>query len=215
MAPLISVVGKSKSGKTTLLERLIPELTRRGYRVATLKHTSHSFDMDREGKDTHRMSRAGSQTVAIASREQLAVLYRLSDALGLDQLSRFIVDSHDILLAEGFSQQKATKIEVHRPELGDDLICNPAEVWAVVSDAPLQVPVPVFPWGSVPALADMIVRTFPLSREETLELYINGRWVRTNPFVVQVMGRVVAAMAGTLKGVGDIESIDLRWTRSG
>lgn len=215
MPPLISIVGKSKSGKTTLLEKLIPELTRRGYRVATLKHTSHGFDMDREGKDTHRMTRAGSQTVAIASKDHLAIQYRLSAALDLDQLPRFLVDSYDILLAEGFSQQKATKIEVHRPELGDDLLCNPSEVWAVVSDAPLKVPVPVFPWSQVPALADMIARTFPLSRDEALELYINGRWVRTNPFVVQVMGRVVAAMASTLKGVGDIEAMDLRWKRHG
>jgi molybdopterin-guanine dinucleotide biosynthesis protein B len=215
MPPLISIVGKSKSGKTLLLEKLIPELSGRGYRVATLKHTAHSFEMDQEGKDTHRLSLAGSHTVAIVSPQRLAVLYRHTDALGLERLPRFIVDSHNMLLVEGFSGQKATKIEVHRPELGDDLLCNPSEVWAVVSDAPLDVPVPRFSWDSIPALADMIARTFPLSHDEEIELFINGRWVRTNPFVTQVMGRVLIALASTLKGVGDIEEIDLRWKRHG
>ncbi|MEE9202660.1 MAG: molybdopterin-guanine dinucleotide biosynthesis protein B [Dehalococcoidia bacterium] len=215
MPPLISIVGKSKSGKTLLLEKLIPELSERGYRVATLKHTAHGFEMDQEGKDTYRLSQAGSQTVAIVSPERLAVLYRHTDALGLERLPRFIVDSHHLLLVEGFSGQKATKIEVHRPELGDDLLCNPSEVWAVVSDAPLDVPVPRFSWDSIPALADTITRTFPLSHDEELELFINGRWVRTNPYVTQVMGRVLIAMASTLKGVEDIEEIDLRWKRHG
>ena len=215
MPPLISIVGKSKSGKTLLLEKLIPELNRRGYRVATLKHSAHGFAMDQEGKDSHRLSQAGSQTVAVVSPERMAVLYRHTDALGLEQLPRFIVDSYDLLLVEGFSGQKATKIEVHRPELGDDLLCNPSEVWAVVSEAPPDVPVPRFPWDGIPTLADMIARTFPLSHEEEIELFINGRWVRTNPFVTQIMGRVLIAMASTLKGVGDVEEIDLRWKRHG
>lgn len=215
MPPLICIVGKSKSGKTLLLEKLIPELIGRGYRVATLKHSSHDFDMDREGKDTHRLSQAGSQTVAVVSPQRMAVLYRHTDTMDLEQVPRFIVDSHDLLLVEGFSGQKATKIEVHRPEMGDDLLCNPSEVWAVVSDAPLDVSVPRFSWDGIPALADMIARTFPLSREEEVELFINGRWVRTNPFVTQIMGRVLIAMASTLKGVGDVEEIDLRWKRHG
>jgi hypothetical protein len=153
--------------------------------------------------------------VAIVSPERLAVLYRHTDALGLERLPRFIVDSYDLLLVEGFSGQKATKIEAHHPEAEGDLLCDPSEVWAVVSDSPLDVPAPRFPWDSIPALADMIARTFPLSRGEEMELYINGRWVRTNPFVTQMMGRVLEAMASTLKGVGDIEEIDLRWKRHG
>ena len=215
MPPLISIVGKSKSGKTVLLERLIPELIRRGYRVATLKHSSHSFEMDREGKDTSRMSKAGSQTVAIVSPEGLAIQYRHTDTLGLERLPRFIVDSHDLLLVEGFSGQKATKIEAHRAEVGSDLLCDPAEVWAVASDSPFDMPVPQFSWDNISALADLISRTFPLCRDDELELFINGKWTRTNPFVKQTMGRVLEAMASTLKGVGKIEEIDLRWKRHG
>lgn len=218
MPPLIAVVGKSKSGKTYLLERLIPELVKRGYRVATLKHTAHGFEMDREGKDTQRHSQAGSQTVAIVSPDGLAVLYKHTDSLGLARLPRFIVDSHDLLLVEGFSGQRVTKIEVYRPEVGEGLLCDPREVWAVVSDVPMELPVPRFAWDDVPALADMIAQTFPLSREEEIELYINGRWVRTNPFVTQVMGRVLAALASTLKDVGDVhdfKEVDVRWKRYG
>jgi hypothetical protein len=116
---------------------------------------------------------------------------------------------------EGFSGQKATKIEAHRAEVGNELLCNPAELWAVVSDSPFDVPVPQFSWDDISALADMITRTFPLSRDDELELFINGKWMRTNPFVKQMMGRVLEAMTSTLKGVDKLEEIDLRWKRHG
>ena len=87
MIPIVSVVGKSDSGKTTLIEKLVPELTRRGYRVATVKHDMHGFEVDREGKDSWRHKQAGAHTVVIASPQKIALIRDVERDLTLDEIS--------------------------------------------------------------------------------------------------------------------------------
>ena len=77
--PILSFVGRSNSGKTTLIERVIPELVRAGYKVATVKHAGHGFDLDTEGKDSWRHKQAGASSVVIISTSSLAVFARVSD----------------------------------------------------------------------------------------------------------------------------------------
>ncbi|MCK4242893.1 MAG: molybdopterin-guanine dinucleotide biosynthesis protein B, partial [Dehalococcoidia bacterium] len=74
MPPVISIVGKSKSGKTTLIERLVAELKRRGYRVATIKHSPKGFELDQPGKDSWRHAQSGSDAVVVSSRQRLAMI---------------------------------------------------------------------------------------------------------------------------------------------
>ena len=74
MIPIISIVGKSDSGKTTLIEKIIPELNKRGYRVATVKHDVHGFDIDIEGKDSWRHKNSGAHTVVISSPQKIAMI---------------------------------------------------------------------------------------------------------------------------------------------
>ena len=111
---VISIVGKSESGKTTLIEKLIPELKRRGYRIGIVKHAHHGFDMDRKGKDSYRHRQAGADTVMIASPGQIAMI---KDVPGerLDDLIPFFNDM-DLLITEGFKRDRAPKIEVFRAE---------------------------------------------------------------------------------------------------
>lgn len=213
MPSLISVVGKSKSGKTTLLERLVPELVRRGYRVAAFKHTAHGFHLDREGKDSHRLMGVGSGAVMMVAPSQLAILYPQDGEPPLSQLPRFLVPGFDLLLAEGFRQQPSTKIETHRQELGPDLLCAPAELWAVVSDAALSLPIPTFSWEDVSGLADLISRTFPKAQGGDMELFVNGLPININPFIKEIMNRTVVAMVSTLKGIGEIKEVELRLRR--
>ena len=87
MLPIISIVGASNSGKTTYLERLIPELRQRGYRVGTLKHDVHGFEMDREGKDTWRHRKAGAQTIAIASPVMLGAIREIDAEMPVEQIA--------------------------------------------------------------------------------------------------------------------------------
>lgn len=158
MPPVISIVGKSESGKTTLIEKLIPELNQRGYRIGVVKHAHHGFEMDREGKDSYRHKKAGADTVMIASPGRIAMV---KDVPGerLDDLVPYFNDM-DLLITEGFKSDKAPKIEVFREQrhrcpacLEDDTLV------AVISDTPLDARVPQFASGDIEAVTEFIVAT--------------------------------------------------------
>src|SRR5881396_3159703 len=93
--PILCVVGRSNSGKTTLIERLIPELVQAGYRVATVKHAGHGFDLDTEGKDSWRHKRAGASTVIVLSRGSLAMFSDVSEQIKVEEIRDRYLD-HEI-----------------------------------------------------------------------------------------------------------------------
>ena len=158
MPPVISIVGKSESGKTTLIERLIPELKRRGYRIGIVKHAHHGFDMDRKGKDSYRHKQAGADTVMIASPGQIAMI---KDVPGerLDDLIPFFKDM-DLLITEGFKRDRAPKIEIFRAERHQHPAClEDGTLVAMVSDTPLDVTVPQFATADIQAISEFIIAT--------------------------------------------------------
>ncbi|GAB6905665.1 MobB [Desulfosarcina cetonica] len=159
MPPLISIVGKSESGKTTLIEKLIPVLKRRGLRIGVVKHAHHGFDMDREGKDSYRHRIAGADTVMVASPGQVAMVKRF-DSERLSDLVPFFNDM-DLLIAEGFKRDKAPKIEIFRPERHQAPACLEDEnLLAMVCDARLDISVPQFSTGDIDAIAAFILDRF-------------------------------------------------------
>ncbi len=125
MQPIISIVGKSDSGKTTLLESLITELKQRRYKVAVIKHSSQDVELDTVNKDSWRFSRAGSEVSAISSSSKFAVFRNLEQDFGLPELSQFLGSGSDLILTEGFKQSNHPKIEVHRKEQGKELLSPP------------------------------------------------------------------------------------------
>lgn len=101
--PIVSFVGRSNSGKTTLIERVIPELVLAGYRVATIKHAGHGFDLDTEGKDSWRHKRAGASAVIVVSKGSLAMFADVSSEIRVDELrDRFLDETLDLIVAEGW-----------------------------------------------------------------------------------------------------------------
>ncbi|MBC2743210.1 MAG: molybdopterin-guanine dinucleotide biosynthesis protein B [Desulfosarcina sp.] len=159
LPPVISIVGKSESGKTTLIEKLIPELKRRGYRIGIVKHAHHGFDMDRKGKDSYRHRQAGADTVMIASPGQIAMI---KDVPGesLDDLIPFFKDM-DLLITEGFKRDNAPKIELFRAERHQHPICQEDDTLvAMVSDTPLDIAVPQFTTDDIEAITEFIVAGF-------------------------------------------------------
>lgn len=153
--PIISVVGKSDVGKTTLLVKLIPELKARGYRIATIKHDTHGFDIDRPGKDTWKHAEAGADIVAISSPSKVAFIEKVDRELTLDEVASRI-KGVDLIITEGYKRGDKPKIEVHRKALGEGLLCTEKELLAVVTDEPLPIKVPLFGLDDVAGLADFI-----------------------------------------------------------
>ncbi|MFH0802088.1 MAG: molybdopterin-guanine dinucleotide biosynthesis protein B [bacterium] len=156
MKPIISVVGRSNSGKTTLLERLIPEIRRRGYSVAVIKHHVSGFDLDREGKDSWRISKAGADAVVLASPGKLALLQNTSGELSPDEIAERYLKDVDIVFTEGFKSLDKPKIELFRADLGEGRIPSTEEPIAFVSNDEKLSGTPSFRNEEISALADFI-----------------------------------------------------------
>jgi len=201
MIPIISVVGKSQVGKTTLLERLIAELKRRGYRVGTIKHDTHGFEIDRPGKDSWRHARAGSDAVLISSPEKLALIKRVDRERSLDELLAYLGDV-DLVLTEGYKSGDKPKIEVCRQARGPELLCREEELLALVTDQPFDLDVLQFEHGDVAGLADLIEKEYLMNpKKEGVSLVVDGRDIplRTE-FASEVVKAVVKALVSTLHG---------------
>lgn len=156
----VAFVARSGTGKTTLLERVLPELLRRGFRVGALKHDAHRFDIDRPGKDSHRLTAAGAITMLIVSAEKMALVKNHSEAPSVEELLRTYFADMDIVLVEGFSRSTLPKIELHRKDRGEPLLCrgerhDPGLV-AVASDEAMEVDVPVLSLNDPRGIADFI-----------------------------------------------------------
>jgi len=209
MLPVVSIVGKTGSGKTQLIERLLPEFKRRGYRVATVKHSPGGMEVDKPGKDSWRFAEAGSDAVAVSSPDKLACIKTVDHDSSIEEIWHLIGSDFDLVLFEGFKKGKAPKIEVYRKELGEDLLC-PAEVLsAIVTDEVLDSNVPQFPLSDTQAIADFVEKISIFQDKGATSLFINGKQVFIKPFVKDIIAKALLAMVSTLKGVGEIRNLDI------
>ncbi len=164
--PIVSFIGRSNSGKTTLIERVIPELVRVGYCVATVKHAGHGFDLDTEGKDSWRHKRAGASSVIVVSKGSLAMFTDVSEQLKVEEVrDRFLDGSYDLIIAEGWKSEGYPKIVVVRDQLGE-ISYSSDGLLAVVSDKSIDQPVPVLHLDDIAGVAALLIRQFPLRRRE-------------------------------------------------
>jgi molybdopterin-guanine dinucleotide biosynthesis protein B len=163
MPAIISIVGKSGCGKTTLIEKLLPELKNRGYRIGTIKHAAHEVEFDKEGKDSWRHRRAGADAVLVVAPKIIALVKNAGDQ-DIDKLDKYF-DDMDIVFTEGFKSGDKPKIEIFRPEVHRELLCqDETQLVAVVTDASINPGVPVFGLDDVTGLADFVVTHYILDR---------------------------------------------------
>ncbi len=156
MPLVVCIVGRSKSGRTTLLEKLVRELKQRGHRVGTVKHHSHpGFELDRPGKDTWRHAEAGSDHVVIAAPDKLASIRRVDREPTLDEITATMTDV-DVVLTEGYLRSGRYKIEVVRAARAAEPLCEPGELLALATDLPLDCGVPRFDLDDAAGLADLV-----------------------------------------------------------
>jgi len=168
--PIVCFVGRSNSGKTTLIERVIPELVRAGYKVATVKHAGHGFDLDTEGKDSWRHKQAGASGVVILSKGSMAMFADVSDQMKVEEVrDRFLDGSYDLIIAEGWKNEAYPKIVIMSERIGEIPISSKG-LLAVVSDNPVGLDVPVFDPNDVPAVAALIMKHFPRRARSEHEL---------------------------------------------
>ncbi len=208
MPPVISIVGKSKSGKTALIEKLIGELKSRGYRVATIKHTPKGMTFDEPDKDSWRHIQAGSEATAITSPDKMVLIRPIAQDVTLGEIVRFFGEDYDIILAEGFKQDDTPKIEVHRKEVGPPLT-SIRKLIAIVTDEPLETKTRQFSLQDIKGLADLLEEGFIKPQGERTSLYINNVSIVLTTWPKEVITNVILAMASCLKGVGEVRSLEL------
>ncbi|SMC24833.1 molybdopterin guanine dinucleotide biosynthesis accessory protein MobB [Desulfacinum hydrothermale DSM 13146] len=202
MVPVVCFVGKSNVGKTTFLERLLPELVRRGYRVGTIKHDAHGFSMDREGKDTWRHAQAGAATIAIASPQRVASIRTIDAEWPLEEVvSRFFWDE-DIVLGEGYKRSHFPKIEVFRSDLADAPLCNDKDnVIALVTDTDTGLQVPHFGFHQVNDVASFLEERYLRDRKRPRVLVqLDGKKLPMKDFVQDFVAGGVVGMLSQLRG---------------
>ena len=151
---ILAVSGVKNSGKTTLLEKLIPALNVRGLRVAIVKHDGHGFAADREGTDTCRLLQAGAMGAAIFDGEKFQMVKYA--AVSEEDLIALYPEA-DLILLEGFKWTEYPKIELVRKGNSEAPVCDPATLIALVTDTAARMPgVPTFDYSEIDALAEHI-----------------------------------------------------------
>jgi molybdopterin-guanine dinucleotide biosynthesis protein B len=164
--PVLAIVGWKNSGKTTLAVKLVAELTRRGFNVASVKHAHHDADVDQEGTDSFRLRAAGAREVALVTARRWVIMHELDGdpepplTETLARLSRA-----DIVIVEGYKREPIPKIEVRRRDAKqtDPIAPGDPDVIAIAADhAADGAGRPVFDLDAIPALADFVVNRFGL-----------------------------------------------------
>jgi molybdopterin-guanine dinucleotide biosynthesis protein B len=159
LPPVISVVGKSGSGKTVFLGKLIAVLKSRGFKLGVSKHQPHGFDVDQPGKDSWRHFQAGSDTVVLSSPGRVAVIKHLNEEMTIDAVvSAYLLDV-DLVITEGYKRGPKKKIEVSRQERSRELVSPPGDLLAIVTDQTFDLEVPHFGLDDAEGVADLVERS--------------------------------------------------------
>jgi len=212
MIPIVSIVGTSDSGKTTLLEKLIPELIKKGYRVATIKHDVHGFEVDREGKDSWRHKKAGAKTTIISSPQKIAVINDTDKDLSLEEIRTRYVHDVDLIISEGYKREAYPKIEVSRVAQNREIICTgDKNLIAVASDYPVKINVPTIDINDAKGLADIIEeRVIKGHKTEKMRLVVNGQPIPLKPFIELFLTNSILGSLSALKGCQKAGEITIR-----
>ncbi|WP_207262881.1 molybdopterin-guanine dinucleotide biosynthesis protein B [Desulfovibrio sp. Huiquan2017] len=162
---IFCIVGKKKSGKTTFMEKLVPELRRLGLSVGAIKHDSHSFEMDVEGKDSWRLKRAGAETVVVSSPDRVAMIKSVERERSLESLAETLFADKDLVLAEGYFNSDQPKIEVYRNAAHVLPLCDrynqqAKRLIAMVTDRGVDTDVPNFGLDDAAEVASFLARKY-------------------------------------------------------
>lgn len=171
--PIMGFAAYSGTGKTTLLSKIIPLLKNKGYRIGIIKHTHHSMDIDKPGKDSYVLRKAGAAQTIIASRNRTAIILENPEATKEptleDILANIKTNELDIVLVEGFKAATFTKIELHRQSLGNPyLYQNDSNIIAIATD------------HTIKADSSNAIDTLDINQPQQIADYIEDKLIREN-----------------------------------
>jgi molybdopterin-guanine dinucleotide biosynthesis protein B len=210
---VFSIVGRSETGKTSLIKKLIPALKRKGFSVAAVKHCSKGFEMDKEGKDSWVFMQAGADGVLSVSSERIGLIKQRDQRTESPlQFAGTFFGNTDFVLIEGFKEAKNIhKIEVLRSSVSKKLKCPVPELMAVVSDFDTGLDLPQFPHEDVSGIVEFMEGQMDKDTGNRVELKVNGKNVGINRFVQKLLRNVNLAVIETLKMEDkEFEDIEVR-----
>ena len=165
--PLVSIVGKSGSGKTTFLEKLIRIFKKQGYRIGTIKHHLHDFEMDRRGKDSWRHKQAGSEISMISSPHKVGMVMDADHDPSFDELIPFFSEM-DLVISEGHKKENSPKIEIFREGVYEEPLCkSDSTLIGLVTDTELDLDVPNFSLEDVDGVSTFLIEYFNLKERRS------------------------------------------------
>ncbi|KAA0258176.1 molybdopterin-guanine dinucleotide biosynthesis protein B [Deferribacter autotrophicus] len=212
MIPIISIVGTSDCGKTTLIEKLLKIFNEKNLRVATIKHDVHGFDVDKEGKDTHRHKQAGAYAVIISSPWKYALISDVEKELTLDQLVFKLATDVDLILTEGFKSANKPKIEIFRKGHTDKLLCknDPTLIGVATDDfdnPELKGVKNIFDLNKPEEIADFLIEHYVEKKKRKIAITVDGKPVHMKDFVADIVSSTISSMIKALKGCENAKEI--------
>ncbi|HAS04627.1 MAG TPA: molybdopterin-guanine dinucleotide biosynthesis protein B [Dehalococcoidia bacterium] len=210
MIPVISFVGSHNCGKTTILEKVIRRLKQKGYKVAVIKHHKGDFELDIQGKDTWRLSEAGSDVVAISSPQKTAVIKKPEQELTLDRITEMVCDGMDIVISEGYKFDNKPKIEVYRSEVSDRILSDEKDLVAMVTDRRFDIDVPQFSFEDADGIVELIIEKYLVNTSSAdVFLTVNGIPLDMKPFIQDMFINTVSGLVAALHGTENAREIKI------
>jgi molybdopterin-guanine dinucleotide biosynthesis protein B len=209
---IVSIVGYKKSGKTTLIEKLIPILKSRGYRLVILKHTGEGLPEEAEGKDTAKFRTAGAETTGFCGDDYFTLFKAGGQPiLPLDRLAASFFPEADLVVTEGFKKQPFPKIALLSEGQEEKLLAEvQGVVLATVGPKPFRVDLPHFQPEEAEGIVEMLEKRFLRERHEPrIRVWLDGKRIPMKDFVQDIIIQGIMGMLGTLRGFIPAGRVDI------
>jgi molybdopterin-guanine dinucleotide biosynthesis adapter protein len=214
MPLIISIVGYSNSGKTRLLEKMIPSLKAKMYSVGVIKHTGHDFPLEQPGKDTYKFGQAGADGVVLVGSGQIGFLGKMdeTDALILNRIEQSFFSDRDIILTEGFKKGDKPKIAVLTEGQEEQLLKEiEGNIVATVGEVQVRSDLPHFKPEDFEGLVQMVIDRFLKNRNKpTIRVILDGKNMPLNNFVQDIARSGIVGMLSPLKGFKEFQDIEIK-----